>query len=395
MKAIVVQEFGGPERMKLEEVPDPVPGASQILVRVHAVGVNPYDTYMLSGNYATRPALPYTPGADAAGVVEAVGGDVKDVAIGSRVYICGTSAFKSYGAYAEKVLCEPHQVHPLPDRLTFSQGAAIGVPYVTAWRALHQRARIQPGETLFIHGASGGVGLAATQIARAFGLKVIGTAGTAEGLALVTAQGARHVLNHRETGYLDKLKDLTGGKGPDVILEHLANVNLDNDLTVLGYGGRVVIVGNRGRIEIDPRKTMAKDGAIVGMALWNTTPADMERIFAALDAGLAHRLAHAGRVGGVAAGGGGARSRDDHGARRQGKDRAHRVSTGADARRREPDYFLLASSSSMTVWKKSNGCAPITGRPLTYIVGVDCTPSASPSFRSSAIMAANFPESRH
>src|SRR4029450_5664205 len=117
------------------------------------------------------------------------------------------------------------------------------------------------------------VGLAATQIARAFGLTVIGTAGTAEGIALVKTQGARHVLNHRESGYLDKLKDLTNGTGPDVILEHLANVNLDNDLTALGFGGRVVIVGNRGRIEIDPRKAMAKDGASVGVALWERTRA--------------------------------------------------------------------------------------------------------------------------
>jgi NADPH2:quinone reductase len=285
MKAIVVREFGGPERLLVEEVSDPAPGPGQVRVRVHAIGVNPYDTYMLSGNYATRPQLPYTPGADASGVVDAVGSDVADVAAGARVYCCGTSTFKSYGAYAETIICERHQVHPLPDRLSFSQGAAIGVPYVTAWRALHQRARIQPGETLFIHGASGGVGLAATQIARAFGLTVIGTAGTAEGLELVKRQGARHVLNHRESGYLDALSNLTRGKGPDVILEHLANVNLDNDLTALGHGGRVVIVGNRGRIEIDPRKTMAKEAAIVGMALWNTGPADLASIFAALDAG--------------------------------------------------------------------------------------------------------------
>jgi NADPH:quinone reductase and related Zn-dependent oxidoreductases len=287
MQAIIVREFGGPDVMKIEQVPDPTAGAGQVLVRNHAIGVNPYDTYMLSGNYATKPPLPYSPGADAAGIVEAVGADVTDVAVGSRVYSLGTSTFKSYGAYAEKVVCERHQVHPLPDRLSFAQGAAVGVPYVTAFRALHQRARIQPGETLFIHGASGGVGLAATQIARSFGLTVIGTAGTAEGVALVQAQGARHVLNHRESGYLDKLKELTNGAGPDVILEHLANVNLDNDLSALGFGGRIVVVGNRGRIEIDPRKAMAKDGAIVGMALWNTSPADMSRAFAALDAGLA------------------------------------------------------------------------------------------------------------
>lgn len=286
MKAIVVREFGGPEVLKLEEVPDPVPSSGQMLVRVHAVGVNPYDTYMCSGNYATRPPLPYTPGADAAGVVEAVGAEVRGMTIGARVHVFGTAVHKSYGAYAEKVVCEPHQVHPLPDRLSFAQGAAVGVPYVTAFRALHLRGHIQPGETLFIHGASGGVGLAAIQIARAWGLTIIGTAGTTEGLELVRAQGASHALNHRESGYLDRLKEITDGKGPDIILEHLANVNLDHDLSALAYGGRIIVVGNRGRVEIDPRKTMGKDGAILGMALWNTKAEDVERIYKALDAGL-------------------------------------------------------------------------------------------------------------
>ncbi len=287
MKAILVREFGGPEVLTLRERPDPMPGAGQVRVRVHAAGVNPFDTYMRTGTYAIKPPLPYIPGADAAGVVDAVGRDVRDVVVGARVYLSGTADHRSYGAYAERVVCEPHHIHPLPDRLTFSQGAAIGVPYATAWRALHQRAHIQPGETLFVHGASGGVGLAAIEIARAWGLTVIGTAGTAEGLDLVKAQGASRAINHRDEGYLDTLRDLTGGRGPDVILENLANVNLDNDLTVMASGGRVIVVGNRGRIEIDPRKAMGKDGAILGMALWNTSPAEFSRIYRALDASLA------------------------------------------------------------------------------------------------------------
>ncbi|MGH9174890.1 MAG: NADPH:quinone reductase, partial [Vicinamibacterales bacterium] len=288
MKAIVVREFGGPEVLKLEEVPDPVPGSGQVLVGVHAVGVNPYDTYMRSGTYATRPGLPYTPGADAGGVVEAIGQDVRGLSVGARVHVFGTAVHKSYGAYAEKVVCEPHQVHHLPERLTFAQGAGVGVPYVTAFRALHLRGHIQPGETLFIHGASGGVGLAAIQIARAWGLTIIGTAGTRAGLELIRAQGVHHALNHWDTGYLDTLNEITNGQGPDIILEHLANVNLDNDLSALAYGGRVIVVGNRGRIEIDPRKTMGKDAAILGMALWNTRAEEVERIYTALDAGLAN-----------------------------------------------------------------------------------------------------------
>ncbi len=287
MQAILVREFGGPQVLKLEDVPDPTPGPGQVLVRVHAAGVNPFDTYMRTGTYATKPSLPYTPGADGAGVVEALGQGVAGIAVGARVFFGGTATHKAYGAYAQMVLCEPQQLHALPPRLTFSQGAGVGVPYVTAWRALHDRARLQPGETLFVHGASGGVGLAATQIARAWGATVIGTASTPDGLDAVRGQGAHHVLNHRETGYLDALEDLTGGRGPDVILENLANVNLDNDLTALAFGGRIVVVGNRGRIEIDPRKAMSKDAAIVGMALWNTTPADWIRAYRAIEAGLA------------------------------------------------------------------------------------------------------------
>jgi NADPH2:quinone reductase len=287
MQAIMVREFGGPEVLKVEEAPDPSPGPGQVLVRVHAAGVNPFDTYMRTGNYAIKPPLPYTPGADGAGVVQAVGTQVTSIERGTRVFFCGTATNKAYGAYAQMVLCEPQQLHVLPARLTFSQGAGVGVPYVTAWRALHDRARVQPGETLFIHGASGAVGLAAAQIARAWGVTVIGTASTEEGREAVKGQGASHVLNHREPNYLDQLKDLTAGRGPDVILENLANVNLDNDLSVLAFGGRVVVVGNRGRIEIDPRKTMGKDAAIVGMALWNTTPDGWVRAFSTIDAGLA------------------------------------------------------------------------------------------------------------
>lgn len=287
MNAILVREFGGPEVLQLAELRDPVPAAGQVLVRVHAVGVNPYDTYMRTGSYATKPPLPYIPGADGAGVVEAVGPGVDGVAIGARVFFGGTSTHKSYGAYADHVLCEPKQLHALPDRLSFAQGAGIGVPYVTAWRALHDRARLQPGETLFIHGASGGVGLAATQIARAWGATVIGTASTPEGLDAVRQQGAHQVLNHKDAGYMDALREMTAGRGPDVILENLANVNLDNDLTALAFGGRVTIVGNRGRIEIDPRKIMSKDAVVTGMALWNTTPADWARTYRALEAGLA------------------------------------------------------------------------------------------------------------
>ena len=281
MKAIVVREFGPPEVMKLENVPEPVPGPGQVIIRVHAVGVNPVDTYIRAGAYARKPNLPYTPGTDIGGIVQAVGANVARVRVGDRVY-----AHAVIGGYADVALCEDWQARGLPQGSSFQQGAAIGVPYATAWRALLMRAEARPGETVLVHGASGGVGTAAVQIARAGGMRVIGTARTEEGLALVRTQGAHHVLNHRDADYLQQLPSLTGGRGVDVVLEMLANVNLDRDLDLLALHGRVVVVGNRGRIEIDPRKSMARDAAILGMTLFNATREHLEEIHAGIGAGL-------------------------------------------------------------------------------------------------------------
>lgn len=286
MKAILAREFGGPDVLKLAEVPDPAAGKGQVRVRIHAVGVNPYDTYMRAGGYAIKPDLPYTPGADAAGIIDQVGGDAGNWKAGDRVYISGTAIGKAHGAYAEFAVCEAAQVHRLPSRITFAQGAGLFVPYVTAWRALFGRANARAGDTVLIHGASGGVGIAATQFAVAAGLTVIGTAGTPEGLAVVTKQGARHAINHRSAGYLDQITSATGGRGPDVILEMLANVNLDHDLTVVAPGGRVVVIGNRGRVEIDARKIMSKDCAVYGLALWGIPPDEIRRAHDAIIAGL-------------------------------------------------------------------------------------------------------------
>lgn len=286
MQAILAREFGGPEVLKLEEVPEPQAGPGQVRVRVHAVGVNPYDTYMRSGAYAIKPDLPYTPGADAAGVVDQVGASVNDITRGARVYVSGTAIGKAHGAYAQFVVCEPDQVHRLPDRVSFTQGAGLFVPYVTAWRALFGRANTRAGDVVLIHGASGGVGVAATQFAVAAGAVVIGTAGTDAGLAVVKAQGARHAVNHRAPGYLDEITKIAHGRGPDVILEMLANANLDHDLTMIAPGGRIVVIGNRGRVEIDARKIMTKDVSVFGLALWGIPADDVRRAHAAIIAGL-------------------------------------------------------------------------------------------------------------
>ncbi|HXG22828.1 MAG TPA: NADPH:quinone reductase [Methylomirabilota bacterium] len=286
MKAIRVHEFGPPEVMKLEDIPDLKPGAGQVVVRIHAAGVNPVETYIRSGIYP-KPPTPYTPGADGAGVIEAVGEGVSRVKVGDRVYTAGSLT----GTYAEQALCKETQVYPLPERASFAQGAAMFIPYGTAYRALFQRAHAQPGEVVFVHGASGGVGIAAVQLARAAGMKVIGSAGTEQGRKLVIEQGAHHVIDHRAPGYLEQVLTLTSGRGADVIIEMLANVNLGNDLNVLAQGGRVVVVGNRGpnnqgTVEINPRAAMQRDAAILGMTLMNVQSHDMEKIHAALIAGL-------------------------------------------------------------------------------------------------------------
>lgn len=286
MKAIVVHEFGPPEVMRLEKVGDLRPDASQVVVRVRAAGVNPMDTYVRSGVYARKPSLPYTPGIEAAGTVEKIGGDVKDISVGTRVY---TSGIFSLSSYAEQIVCEASDVHPLPDHLSFPEGAAVGVAYATAYRALFQRSHAAPGETVLVHGASGGVGIAAVQLSRAAGLRVIASAGAEKGRKLVLAEGAHHVLDHTASGHLDQVLELTAGQGADIILEMLANVNLGLDLKVLAKGGRTLIVGSRGKVEVDPRDAMTRESSVLGVYLFNTTDREKAAAHSAIGAGLRNR----------------------------------------------------------------------------------------------------------
>jgi NADPH:quinone reductase len=285
MKAIRAHEFGGPEVLRVEEVPTPRPGPNEVLVRMHAIGINPVETYIRAGTYPRKPALPYTPGNDGAGVIEKVGPKVNQFKSGDRVYTAGSIS----GTYAEFALCEIAQVHPLPANVSFAQGAAMGTPYATAYRGLFQRGHAKPGETVLVHGASGGVGTAAVQMARASGLRVFGTAGSDEGLKLAHELGGHEVFDHRAPEHFDKIMNATGRRGVDVILELLANVNLGKDLTILAKGGRVVVIGSRGRVEIDPRDTMQRDADIRGMVLPNTPSAELASIHAALVAGLENR----------------------------------------------------------------------------------------------------------
>ncbi len=281
MKAIVVREYGEPEVMKLEDVPGLKPDIGQVKVKIKAVGVNPVEAYMRSGSFY-KPPLPFTPGSDAAGVVDSVGEGVTQVKAGDRVYTAGTLT----GAYAEEALCKESQVHLLPENVSFAQGACLGVPYATAYRGLFQRARAVPAETVLIHGATGGVGIAAVQWARAAGMKVIGTGGSEKGRDLALREGAHHVTDHRAKDHADRVLKLTDGRGVDVIIEFLSNVNLGADLKLLALGGRVVVIGCRGTVEIDPRDAMGKDAVISGMSLFNASVSELASIHAAIKAGL-------------------------------------------------------------------------------------------------------------
>jgi len=282
MKAIQVHKFGGPEVLELHEVPTPKPGAGQILVRVHGAGVNPYDTYMRAGTYTIKPPLPYTPGSDAAGTVEAVGDGVKKVKAGDRIYTAKTLT----GAYAECTLVDETQAYPLPAKITFAQGAGLWVPYGTAYTALYHHGHARPAETLLIHGASGGVGTAAIQFARAMGMTVLGTAGSPRGTELIQKEGAHQAFDHSKPEHADEILKFTGGRGVDMILEMLANVNLATDLKLLATNGRTVVIGNRGEITINPRELMMRRTTVCGFNLWAVTEKEVAEIHAAVAAGL-------------------------------------------------------------------------------------------------------------
>jgi len=282
MKSIVVRQFGEPEVMKLDEVLTPEAQGSQVLIRVQAAGVNPVDTYLRTGIHAHAPKLPYTPGKDAAGIVEATGENVSKFRVGDRVY----TADSLTGTYAEFSLCEENQLGHLPDNISFEQGAGIWTPYATSYRGLFQKAEAKTGETVLIHGASGGVGLAAIQWAKNAGLTVVGTASSKEGKELVKGEGADYVADHTDDAHLDEIKEFTGGKGVNIIIEMLANVNLQNDFDVLAMFGRITVIGNRGSLEFNPRAAMTKDATVYGMSLFNSPQADRDAIHAVIFSGL-------------------------------------------------------------------------------------------------------------
>jgi NADPH2:quinone reductase len=281
MRAIRVHEFGGPEVLKLDEVPSPTPGDGQVLIRVKAAGVNPVETYIRSGRYGPQ-KFPFTPGNESAGIVEQVGAKVTAFRAGDRVYTDRTVS----GSYAELVVADAMYVHPLPQRVTFPQGACVGIAGGTAFRGLFQRGRGVAGETVLIHGATGGVGTSAVQLARAAGMTVVGTSSTEKGRHFVIEQGAHRAVDHQITERTEEVKTITGGKGFDLIIETAAAKNLAADLTSLAKGGRVVVIGSHGKIEIEPREMMARESDVLGLMLFGATVNEHRAIYSALTAGM-------------------------------------------------------------------------------------------------------------
>ncbi len=290
MKAIIVSSFGDEEVLKYQETETPTPAAGEVRVKIEAAGVNPVETYIRSGHYTALPALPYTPGNDGSGIVEAVGDGVEHLKKGDRVFVAAALARRNTGTYAEYTVCDADAVRYLPQNLSFSEGAALGTPGLAATYALYSKAKIKPGETVFIHGASGGVGSLAVQLARRTGTFVMGTAGDPEGMTLIEKLGAHRAFNHRSPGYLEAVKQETGEHGPDVIIEMVANINLMKDMELLAKYGRVVIVGNHGTLEFDPRSAMTKDAVVMGMNIGNMPQEDyianMYTLSAAMETGL-------------------------------------------------------------------------------------------------------------
>ncbi len=266
MKAVKIFEHGDSNVLKVINDIDILTGLNDVKVKLSYSGINAVDTYIREGGYVFyEPELPYTPGFDGAGIVEEVGEEVTNFKKGDRVFIASALSRKSTGTYAETIVCHSDAIRRLPEAISFQQGAALGIPAVAAYRALFQRGHLKPGERVLIHGASGGVGTIAVQMAKSHGAFVIGTAGTQEGLERVKANGADLVLNHHDDNYLDGFDDI------DLVVEMLANVNLEKDLSVMRQGGRILIIGNRGTLTFNPRLAMEKEADIRGVAIWNAS----------------------------------------------------------------------------------------------------------------------------
>lgn len=276
MKAMQMKDYGPASDLTLTDANKPSINADQLLVQVGAAGVNPVDTYIRSGTNNYKATFPHTPGSDGAGTIVELGENVTGFQVGQRVYFSRNLG----GSSAEFTVCATTHTYPLADALSFEEGACLGVPYTTAHRALFGRAHAKAGDKVLVHGATGAVGIATVQLALAAGMDVVASAGTAAGAELLRQQGVDTVIMHNEADHLVPFQTLENGF--DIVIEMLANHNLDQDLKALAFGGCVAVIGNRGTVEINPRDLMARDASVVGVALANVQPAELALIAKAL-----------------------------------------------------------------------------------------------------------------
>jgi NADPH:quinone reductase-like Zn-dependent oxidoreductase len=273
MKAVSVHQLGMEHPLVVGDLPDPVAGPTQVLVRVHAAGVNPLEISIRAGDNprARQMKLPMICGTDVAGEVEAVGEGVEGFQPGDRVWGRSTT-----GGYAEKGVLAAGSTGHLPDRMSFGEGACLPIPMLTAWNALVIKTKAQPGETVLVQGGAGGVGHLAIQLARQMGCHVFTTVSSTEKGDFCRAAGAEVVINYREEDVVERVKQTTGGRGVDVVVENSASDNLPGDLGLIALNGRIVIVGpgtgKEGDVTISVRPIMGADGHIMGLSSGNLAP---------------------------------------------------------------------------------------------------------------------------
>ena len=264
MRAVIASEPGGPEVLTLTELPDPVPGAGEVVIDVAATAVNRADTLQRRGNYPPPPGASDVLGLECSGTISAVGADVTDLKVGDEV-----CALLASGGYAEKVLVPAGQVMPVPKGVDLVTAGALPEVACTVWSNVFMVAGLQPGETLLVHGGAGGIGNMAIQLGKALGARVITTAGSPEKLDLCRELGADVAVNYREQDFVEEVKAATDGRGADVILDNMGAKYLDRNVSALATEGRLVIIGMQGGLkgELNIGKLLAKRGAVIATSL--------------------------------------------------------------------------------------------------------------------------------
>ena len=282
MRAIVVDRWQEPKELVAREVAEPTPREHEVVLDVEAAGCNFFDILLVQGKYQMKPPFPFTPGAEVAGVVRQLGAGVRGVAVGDRVF-----AGVPLGAFAERIALPAGALHPMPDGMTFPEGAAFPVVYPTSYAALVYRANLLPRETLLVHAAAGGVGVAAVQIGKALGARVIATAGGSDKLAVARRAGADLVIDYSRSDWVDAVKQATDGRGADVIYDPVGGDIFEGSMKCLAWNGRLLVIGFAGGTipEVKANRILLKNIAVVGLhwgAYAQHEPARVPEVFAGL-----------------------------------------------------------------------------------------------------------------